>query len=124
MRTSYLVWATDLVRLLVERQSHALFQSGVETLSEQVVVDRDVSDLPHHTLAEFIHALILGFVPRLFEHVAGPHATHFLSDVACGPHMRCDDDDQRQHLGTHLAHPVSYTHLRAHETPEHIVCRL
>ena len=21
-------------------------------------------------------------------------------------------------------HPVSYTHLRAHETPEHLVCRL
>src|SRR5674536_95389 len=26
----------------------------------------------------------------------------------------------RGHLGT----PVSYTHLRAHETPEHLVCRL
>src|SRR5678816_2220250 len=25
---------------------------------------------------------------------------------------------------THLAAPVSYTHLRAHETPEHLVCRL
>src|SRR5678815_4082106 len=24
----------------------------------------------------------------------------------------------------HLANPVSYTHLRAHETPEHLVCRL
>ena len=23
-----------------------------------------------------------------------------------------------------FAHPVSYTHLRAHETPEHLVCRL
>src|SRR5678816_1071033 len=23
-----------------------------------------------------------------------------------------------------LAEPVSYTHLRAHETPEHLVCRL
>src|SRR5674536_15960 len=23
-----------------------------------------------------------------------------------------------------IAHPVSYTHLRAHETPEHLVCRL
>eukprot|EP00658_Telonema_sp_P-2_P051195 TRINITY_DN39232_c0_g1_i1.p1 TRINITY_DN39232_c0_g1~~TRINITY_DN39232_c0_g1_i1.p1 ORF type:complete len:120 (-),score=36.95 TRINITY_DN39232_c0_g1_i1:36-395(-) len=22
------------------------------------------------------------------------------------------------------SHPVSYTHLRAHETPEHLVCRL
>eukprot|EP00658_Telonema_sp_P-2_P077910 TRINITY_DN7170_c0_g1_i3.p1 TRINITY_DN7170_c0_g1~~TRINITY_DN7170_c0_g1_i3.p1 ORF type:complete len:179 (+),score=45.11 TRINITY_DN7170_c0_g1_i3:120-656(+) len=25
---------------------------------------------------------------------------------------------------THGANPVSYTHLRAHETPEHLVCRL
>ena len=24
----------------------------------------------------------------------------------------------------HDARPVSYTHLRAHETPEHLVCRL
>ena len=24
----------------------------------------------------------------------------------------------------HLRLPVSYTHLRAHETPEHLVCRL
>src|SRR5678815_1321208 len=26
--------------------------------------------------------------------------------------------------GTLDTHPVSYTHLRAHETPEHLVCRL
>src|SRR5678815_3695439 len=25
---------------------------------------------------------------------------------------------------THYLLPVSYTHLRAHETPEHLVCRL
>src|SRR5678815_5818094 len=25
---------------------------------------------------------------------------------------------------THCISPVSYTHLRAHETPEHLVCRL
>ena len=27
-------------------------------------------------------------------------------------------------LLTRLDEPVSYTHLRAHETPEHLVCRL
>ena len=26
--------------------------------------------------------------------------------------------------GAHPLRPVSYTHLRAHETPEHLVCRL
>src|SRR5678815_4877001 len=33
----------------------------------------------------------------------------------------------RCHLGlapAYLIDPVSYTHLRAHETPEHLVCRL
>eukprot|EP00658_Telonema_sp_P-2_P012449 TRINITY_DN14738_c0_g1_i5.p1 TRINITY_DN14738_c0_g1~~TRINITY_DN14738_c0_g1_i5.p1 ORF type:complete len:398 (+),score=50.80 TRINITY_DN14738_c0_g1_i5:239-1432(+) len=35
-------------------------------------------------------------------------------------------DGGRQQLDTALHHlePVSYTHLRAHETPEHLVCRL
>ena len=27
-------------------------------------------------------------------------------------------------LGPAVSGPVSYTHLRAHETPEHLVCRL
>src|SRR5678815_5854555 len=29
-----------------------------------------------------------------------------------------------QPVGSQHTHPVSYTHLRAHETPEHLVCRL
>src|SRR5678815_6034833 len=28
------------------------------------------------------------------------------------------------HAVLHAVEPVSYTHLRAHETPEHLVCRL
>src|SRR5678815_810259 len=28
------------------------------------------------------------------------------------------------HFWLNLQRPVSYTHLRAHETPEHLVCRL
>eukprot|EP00658_Telonema_sp_P-2_P027552 TRINITY_DN21256_c0_g1_i2.p1 TRINITY_DN21256_c0_g1~~TRINITY_DN21256_c0_g1_i2.p1 ORF type:complete len:128 (-),score=12.53 TRINITY_DN21256_c0_g1_i2:61-444(-) len=36
--------------------------------------------------------------------------------------------DHRRHPcgpdNAHRLHPVSYTHLRAHETPEHLVCRL
>eukprot|EP00658_Telonema_sp_P-2_P063702 TRINITY_DN52481_c0_g1_i1.p1 TRINITY_DN52481_c0_g1~~TRINITY_DN52481_c0_g1_i1.p1 ORF type:complete len:138 (+),score=32.82 TRINITY_DN52481_c0_g1_i1:156-569(+) len=33
--------------------------------------------------------------------------------------------DQHAHMGgTESSSPVSYTHLRAHETPEHLVCRL
>src|SRR5674536_395644 len=33
--------------------------------------------------------------------------------AGCGSSLRCD-----------ARSPVSYTHLRAHETPEHLVCRL
>eukprot|EP00658_Telonema_sp_P-2_P039081 TRINITY_DN27945_c0_g1_i1.p1 TRINITY_DN27945_c0_g1~~TRINITY_DN27945_c0_g1_i1.p1 ORF type:complete len:274 (+),score=48.20 TRINITY_DN27945_c0_g1_i1:113-934(+) len=33
--------------------------------------------------------------------------------------------ERHRHLvAAHLGEPVSYTHLRAHETPEHLVCRL
>src|SRR5678815_2061577 len=31
---------------------------------------------------------------------------------------------QRPQMTPSIAVPVSYTHLRAHETPEHLVCRL
>src|SRR5678815_2852706 len=36
----------------------------------------------------------------------------------CGCYLGCMD------TGAHGNVPVSYTHLRAHETPEHLVCRL
>src|SRR5678815_2053790 len=32
--------------------------------------------------------------------------------------------EMRDVLQNDVSHPVSYTHLRAHETPEHLVCRL
>ena len=35
-----------------------------------------------------------------------------------------DGDIFGQNLTKDVAVPVSYTHLRAHETPEHLVCRL
>src|SRR5678816_3043521 len=33
-------------------------------------------------------------------------------------------EDRVGHGGFIVFYPVSYTHLRAHETPEHLVCRL
>ena len=39
----------------------------------------------------------------------------------------CDPENSIVFTVVHLSkcgHPVSYTHLRAHETPEHLVCRL
>src|SRR5678815_6061925 len=32
--------------------------------------------------------------------------------------------DRHEEIGPQLDRSVSYTHLRAHETPEHLVCRL
>src|SRR5678816_4606278 len=34
------------------------------------------------------------------------------------------DDPQFEKKAADIIGPVSYTHLRAHETPEHLVCRL
>src|SRR5678815_6083783 len=34
------------------------------------------------------------------------------------------DNNDRMVGESVILHPVSYTHLRAHETPEHLVCRL
>src|SRR5678816_2782935 len=36
----------------------------------------------------------------------------------------CTPTKAGKHTLTGRATPVSYTHLRAHETPEHLVCRL
>src|SRR5674536_693 len=42
-----------------------------------------------------------------------------------GAQQRVDGRDGRRERPVEAApNPVSYTHLRAHETPEHLVCRL
>src|SRR5678816_2918193 len=47
-----------------------------------------------------------------FLHIKSPYPYRFVSD------------DPTVTPGVAAANPVSYTHLRAHETPEHLVCRL
>src|SRR5678815_1791179 len=32
-------------------------------------------------------------------------------------------EEKRNYVAQAVSNPVSYTHLRAHETPEHLVCR-
>src|SRR5678816_3386439 len=41
-----------------------------------------------------------------------------------GPALKVTDETWANHDGTRARGSVSYTHLRAHETPEHLVCRL
>eukprot|EP00658_Telonema_sp_P-2_P028103 TRINITY_DN21601_c0_g1_i1.p2 TRINITY_DN21601_c0_g1~~TRINITY_DN21601_c0_g1_i1.p2 ORF type:complete len:110 (+),score=26.66 TRINITY_DN21601_c0_g1_i1:142-471(+) len=41
-----------------------------------------------------------------------------------GGGMKEEDKKRRPMILTPGTGPVSYTHLRAHETPEHLVCRL
>ncbi len=55
----------------------------------------------------------------------------FRSDFADKPHVifedmsiSADTADVVLAIGGDGTIPVSYTHLRAHETPEHLVCRL
>src|SRR5678816_1967351 len=44
--------------------------------------------------------------------------------VATVAHKPTEDDPIFRPLLEASQNPVSYTHLRAHETPEHLVCRL
>src|SRR5678815_158598 len=41
-----------------------------------------------------------------------------------GEHPELVWEFAQENMKALLAKPVSYTHLRAHETPEHLVCRL
>src|SRR5678815_3056676 len=51
-------------------------------------------------------------------------ATHY-NQAGALVHVYKDGTVLLNHGGTEMGQgPVSYTHLRAHETPEHLVCRL
>src|SRR5678815_3504996 len=40
------------------------------------------------------------------------------------PHLRFTSNEESGLVSSKRSPSVSYTHLRAHETPEHLVCRL
>src|SRR5665647_2589517 len=48
------------------------------------------------------------------------HKLEFLADIG----LTKDDEGMLKILEKVMAHPVSYTHLRAHETDSYLVCRL
>src|SRR5678816_1713458 len=56
----------------------------------------------------------------LDEKVRGKHCDGIAGIIEEGNNVMQEDFDE----DTMDACPVSYTHLRAHETPEHLVCRL
>src|SRR5678815_1801046 len=112
-----------LVRhLRAETSSHMLFFRGTKlrrsgrglafwfspfaaSVAEVPVDDREVTFAIHGRSADFQDVVVQGNVTY---RVADPAATAARVDFAI---------DLRR--GTH---PVSYTHLRAHETPEQLVC--
>src|SRR5678815_6106380 len=57
---------------------------------------------------------------------APPGLSVMIVDMAVLSNSRADLGDLRIVDSTdhQVPYPVSYTHLRAHETPEHLVCRL
>ena len=68
--------------------------------------------------------------------IASPTPTPYLHKAASDKEAEEDDDNTDAVLATAVEsefgrttdpvrmYTVSYTHLRAHETPEHLVCRL
>eukprot|EP00658_Telonema_sp_P-2_P010047 TRINITY_DN13769_c0_g1_i1.p1 TRINITY_DN13769_c0_g1~~TRINITY_DN13769_c0_g1_i1.p1 ORF type:complete len:135 (+),score=15.82 TRINITY_DN13769_c0_g1_i1:95-499(+) len=68
---------------------------------------------------------------QLHTHHTTPHGAHFyhLSLTPLSPYQRVCvfykfSVQWRRVASKQSVRPVSYTHLRAHETPEHLVCRL
>ena len=47
-----------------------------------------------------------------------------LSKLEEGRYGFCMEQDRNREFHLEISKAVSYTHLRAHETPEHLVCRL
>ena len=72
--------------------------------------------LPRRTFTPF---LVLEQEPAAPD-ISAPDDPGHSEDGVEGPEGRFSDSGGFR--GTRL--PVSYTHLRAHETPEHLVCRL
>src|SRR5678816_4804524 len=98
-------------------------EHGVETIDADffavVTVPRNDAGITRHHQSATQERVVERFLShRIARHHAAPFG--FV------------DEDDREHALEHLEAggavfavqmPVSYTHLRAHETPEHLVCR-
>src|SRR5678816_3593853 len=72
------------------------------------------------TLTGFVWEIDYDKILRMYE----PGTVDAPFDVITGDGHAIGDIRVDQGARTSYANPVSYTHLRAHETPEHLVCRL
>ena len=75
--------------------------------------------------------LVTGGGTGLGKEMATHYAEHGANIFICGRRENVLKDTANEIMDNHgvsvrnvLIPPVSYTHLRAHETPEHLVCRL
>src|SRR5678815_1794530 len=104
--------AFDLAETVTVRRDHtalasiALEEDAVEVKARLVVADAEQRALDHLAQHRALHRGVasLAMVWDLREITVG-HSDDAIRDLAA-------------------LDPVSYTHLRAHETPEHLVCRL
>eukprot|EP00658_Telonema_sp_P-2_P038103 TRINITY_DN27384_c0_g1_i1.p1 TRINITY_DN27384_c0_g1~~TRINITY_DN27384_c0_g1_i1.p1 ORF type:complete len:113 (+),score=47.19 TRINITY_DN27384_c0_g1_i1:92-430(+) len=89
---------------------------GTKTSSAALVLSA-ISPSLHQTL----HQNVCGLLPDFFEQLAHPEAqAQVVEGVATA--VEAMTSPAMEQVIKLL--PVSYTHLRAHETPEHLVCRL
>src|SRR5678816_4239609 len=106
---------------VMKSKEPARFQAGRE---------HDVVDV--FVLAVRARSLVRGIAPERVDRLAHPReVSQSWITVDCGEADRQAELAEREPLlrGSPEIRlmsvvPVSYTHLRAHETPEHLVCRL
>src|SRR5678815_2673607 len=92
---------------LVQLKMEVVLLRSQGVLNEQI---QHICGISKATLYRYLHEYQEGGVERLKE-------LHWHRQESALVH-------QRTTLEEHFRAPVSYTHLRAHETPEHLVCRL
>src|SRR5678815_3340551 len=102
------------------------------TLEEKVLQMKDVAPaIPRLGVPEYnwwneaLHGVARSGLSTVFPQAIGVAATW--DDTAMFRMATVISDEARAKYHEYIRHdshqPVSYTHLRAHETPEHLVCR-
>src|SRR5678815_1563349 len=108
-----------IVGLVIQRGSGLDFPP-VEDLTQIGVAARLVTRI--NVSRNTIQIILLGLAR--FKVVSFTHTEPYLkAKVECIEEPDVESMEANVLMGNAL-HPVSYTHLRAHETPEHLVCRL